>query len=298
MRKRLTRHAAPIGLLAPFAFFYLAFFLLPIGYAAYQSLLKVERTGVLGLGGSRTVFAGLENYARAINSEGFVDSVLRVLLFAAVAVPVMVVLSVALAVVLESASAFAPRFFRSSYFLPFGVPGVIASILWGFLYVPGVSPIVGLLGDLGWDVDFLGRDSVLWSIANIVIWEFAGYNVLVVIAQLQAVPADLYEAARVDGASGWKLVRMIKLPLARPAIVLITVFTIIGTLQLFAEPLVLRPISPSISSEYTPNLSAYNAAFNNNDYSLAAAESVILALAACVLSFGFLLLVGRRGGEQ
>ena len=295
MRRHLRSHSAPLVLLAPFVLLFLAFFLVPIGYALYQSLLKIERTGVLGLGGSHTVFAGVTNYTRALHEPGFVDSLLRVLLFAVVEVPVMVVLSVALALLLESASAFAPRFFRSAYFLPFGVPGVIASILWGFLYVPGVSPIGSLLGHLGLKVDFLSTGTVLWSIANIVTWEFAGYNVLVVVAQLQAVPAELYEAARVDGASGWKVMRAIKLPLARPAIVLITVFTIIGTLQLFAEPLVLRPISPSISSQYTPNLSAYNAAFQYNEYNLAAAESVILALSACVLSFVFLRLVGRRG---
>jgi multiple sugar transport system permease protein len=291
----VRKHAAPICLLAPFALLFAAFFLVPIGYAVYESLLKVERTGALGLGGSRTVFAGLENYTRALESPGFVDSLQRVLLFASFAVPLMVALSVALAVLLESASAYAPRFFRSAYFLPYGVPGVIASIMWGFLYVPGVSPIVSVLGDLGWDVDFLSSDTVLWSIANIVIWEFAGYNVLVVIAQLQAVPPELYEAARVDGASGWQVIRRIKLPLAGPAIVLVTVFTIIGTLQLFAEPLVLRPLSPSISNEYTPNVSAFNAAFTSNDRSLAAAEAVILALAACLLSFVFLRLVGRRG---
>jgi multiple sugar transport system permease protein len=297
MRHRLRSHSAPVALLAPFVLLFLAFFLVPIGYAIYQSLLKVERSGLLGLGGSHSVFAGLDNYSRALHEPGFTHSLLRVLLFAAVEVPLMVVLSVALALLLDSASAFAPRFFRSAYFLPFGVPGVIASILWGFLYVPGVSPIVDALGHLGLNVDFLAGGTVLWSIANIVTWEFAGYNVLVVVAQLQAVPAELYEAARVDGASGWKVMRAIKLPLARPAIVLITVFTIIGTLQLFAEPLVLKPISPSISSHYTPNLSAFNAAFQFNDYNLAAAESVILALSACVLSFTFLRLVGRKGSR-
>jgi multiple sugar transport system permease protein len=76
------------------------------------------------------------------------------------------------------------------------------------------------------------------------------------------------------------------------------VFTIIGTLQLFAEPLVLRPVSTTINSTYTPNLSAYTEAFTNNNYSLAAAESVLLALAAFVLSFGFLRLVGRVGEDR
>jgi multiple sugar transport system permease protein len=178
------------------------------------------------------------------------------------------------------------------------VAGVIASILWGFLYTPGTSPILAGLGHLGMHPDLLGGTTVLWSIANIVTWEFAGYNVLVITAQLQAVPGDLYEAARIDGASSWQVVRHVKLPLLRPAIVMTTVFTIIGTLQLFAEPLILKPVSTSISYTYTPNLAAYNSAFNDNDYHLAAAQAVLLAVAAFVLSFGFLRMVGRRGGQD
>jgi multiple sugar transport system permease protein len=289
---------APIAFLAPFLVLFVLFFLVPICYAIYQSLLGVERSGPLGLGGSRQVFVGLDNYAHALSNDTFVHSVLRVLLFAAVQVPVMIVLATGLALLLDAASARGVALFRTAYFLPYGVPGVIASILWGFLYVPGVSPLVDALNRLGLGVNFLGGSTVLWSIANIVTWEFAGYNMLVIVAQLQAIPGELYEAARLDGAGAWHIIRRIKLPLLRPAIVLTTVFTIIGTLQLFAEPLVLRPVSTTINSTYTPNLSAYTEAFTNNNYSLAAAESVLLALAAFVLSFGFLRLVGRVGEDR
>ncbi len=292
--RRAERRAALI-LLAPFTILFAAFFVLPIGYAVYQSLLKTERSGPLGLGGTRTVFAGLSNYSAALANGAFTDSIVRVLLFAVVQVPVMIGLATLLALLLEAASARGVPFFRGAYFLPYGVPGVIASILWGFLYVPGVSPIVDLLNNLGLQVDLLGQNTVLWSIANIVTWEFAGYNMLVIVAQLKAIDTDLYEAAAIDGASAWGVVRHVKLPLIRPAIVLTTVFTIIGTLQLFAEPLVLRPVSTAISLSYTPNLAAYTEAFTNNNYSLAAAQSVILAGAACVLSFGFLYLAGRGG---
>jgi multiple sugar transport system permease protein len=293
-----TPRAAAAGFLAPFVLLFAAFFIVPIGYAIYQSMLTVERAGPLGLGGSRTVFAGLANYRAAFADDAFTDSILRVLLFAAVQVPVMIALATLLALLLDAASARGVPFFRSAFFLPYGVPGVIASILWGFLYVPGVSPIVDLLGSLGVDANLLGSGSVLWAIANIVTWEFAGYNMLVVVAQLKSINTDLYEAARIDGANAWHVVRFVKLPLIRPALVLTTVFTIIGTLQLFAEPLVLRPVSTAISSSYTPNLAAYTQAFVNNSYSLAAAQSVILAVAACVLSFGFLRLVGRKGDDR
>lgn len=296
MRKRGARSAW--SFLAPFIVLFALTFVLPIVYAIYESLQKTEASGLLGLGGSKTVFAGVANYSRALHDPAFLASIRRVLLFAAVVVPVMILLAVALALLLDTASARWTRFFRATYFMPYGVPGVIASILWGFLYTPGTSPILGGLASLGLHPDLLGASTVLWSIANIVVWEFAGYNVLVITAQIQAIPGDLYEAARIDGASSWQIARHVKLPLLRPAIVMTTVFTIIGTLQLFAEPLILKPVSTGISNTYTPNLAAYNSAFSNNDYHLAAAQAVLLALAALILSFGFLRIVGRRGADQ
>ncbi len=293
-----TERRAAAGFLLPFVVLFGAFFVLPIGYAIYRSLLTTKRSGPLGLGGSRTVFAGAANYVAALTDEAFVDSVVRVLGFALIQVPLMIGLATTMALLLDAASARGVRFFRSSYFLPYGVPGVIASVLWGFLYAPGVSPIIDLLDAVGIHANFLGSSTVLFSIANIVTWEFAGYNMLVVVAQLKAIDQDLYEAAEIDGANAYQVIRSVKLPLIRPALVLTTVFTIIGTLQLFAEPLVLRPISTAINTSYTPNLAAYTQAFVNNNYSLAAAQSVILAAAACVLSFGFLHLVGRKETDR
>lgn len=289
----MSRRFAPLALFAPFGLLFGAFFLAPIGYAIYQALITVQRTGALGLGGQRTVFAGLDNFGDALGNDAFVTSAGRILAFAAVQVPVMIGLATVLALLLESGLARWPRFFRTAIFLPFGVPGVIAAILWGFLYVPNVSPLSEVLGHAGIDVDFLGTGTVLLSVVNIVTWTFVGYNMLIIIAQLQSVPGEIYEAARVDGASRLQIALRIKLPLARPAIVLTTVFTIIGCLQLFAEPYVLRSLTSAISVDYTPNLAAYTEAFQNNNQSLAAAEAVLLALVSFVLSFGFLRAVRR-----
>lgn len=289
-RQRLT----PWLFLAPFLALFVFFFVAPILYAGYQALTRVERSGALGAIEARTVFAGTSNFAQALSDDAFVASFVRILGFAAVQVPVMIILALALALLLDGASVRWPKAFRSVFFLPYGVPGVIASIVWGFLYTPGVSPVIDLLGAAGVDVNFLGRELVLYSIANIVVWQFAGYNMLVIVAQLQTIPGDLYESARIDGANAWHIARWVKIPLIRPALVLTTVFTIIGTLQLFAEPLVLQSISTSISTTYTPNLAAYTEAFGNNNYNLAAAEAVLLALLALVLSFGFLKLVGSK----
>jgi multiple sugar transport system permease protein len=291
----VSRRLAPYTLLAPFGVLFACFFLAPIGYAIYQSLTRIERTGLLGFGGEHTVFAGLRNYTDALSNDQFVASVWRIVLFTAVEVPVMIGLATLLALLLDSGLARWPQAFRTAYFLPYGVPGAIASILWGFLYVPGISPISEALGKVGIDVDFLSGGTVLWSVANIVTWSFVGYNMLIVIAQLQAVPTELYDAARVDGASRLQIALRIKLPLVRPAIVLTAVFTIIGSLQLFVEPLVLRVLTGNIDRHYTPNFSAYTEAFQNNNQSLAAAQAVMLALVAFALSFGFLKAVRRWG---
>ena len=296
-RRTRRRTLAPVAFLLPFGVLFLAFFVAPIGYAIYQSLFKTQRSG-LGFGPAKTVFSGLANYSTALHDPAFTGSLVRVLVFMAVETPVMIIFALLLALALDAASARAPGFFRTMYFAPYGVPGVVASLLWGFLYVPGISPLVQLFNDAGLHIDFLGSGTVLWSIANIVTWEFAGYNMLVLVAALKAVPRDIYEAARIDGVGPLRIAWRIKIPLISGSLVLVTVFTIIGTLQLFNEPLVLSPLTGNISDSYTPNLAAYTQAFTNSNYPVAAAEAVILALAALILSFAFMKSMQKIGARR
>ncbi|GAB3562185.1 carbohydrate ABC transporter permease [Spelaeicoccus albus] len=285
---------APWLLLAPFLLLFLFTFILPIITAIGSSFVKVSRSGLFGEDGVTSRFAWFDNYAKALADGNFVASIWRMFLFGIVQVPIMIVAATVLALLLESASAKWPGLFRAAFFLPYGIPGVIATILWSFLYVPGLSPIIDAAKWMGLDVDFLGSGTVLWSIANIVTWSYTGYNMLIIIAQLKSIPGELYEAARVDGASPWRIARSIQIPLIAPALVLTTVFSIIGTLQLFAEPQVLQSVAPAIDSQYTPNLSAYTTAFSYNDYNVAAAQAVLIAVVAFVLSFGFLRLTNRK----
>jgi multiple sugar transport system permease protein len=272
------------------------FFAAPILYAVWQSLFTTSRQGLLGT--PRTVFSGFTNYVSAFTDHGFVASLGRIGLIGIVQVPVMIALALFLALLIDSAAARLRGFFRTLYFIPYGVPGVVAAILWGGLYAPQLSPIVPFLRKLGIGADFLSSNATLWAIANILLWTFAGYNVLILLAQLQSVPAELYESARIDGASEWRVAWNIKLPLVRPALTLVTVFSIIGTLQLFAEPLILQPIDGNISSDYTPTMSAYTEAFTNNDHHLAGAEAVVIAVIALILSLSFLKLSQHGEAKQ
>jgi multiple sugar transport system permease protein len=294
-RRRRKFLGAPWILLAPFLALFVLTVLGPVILAVVQSFTHINRAGLFGEKGVTGGFAGFANYAQALSDSNFLSAIGRVLLFGIVQVPVMTVFATVLALLLESASARWPSFFRAAYFLPYGIPGVIATILWSFLYVPGLSPIIDIGKLVGLNIDFLGPNTVLWSIANIVTWTYTGYNMLIIIAQLKSIPSEIYEAAKVDGASPLRIAASIQLPLIRPALILSVVFSIIGTLQLFVEPMVLRTVSPAIVTEYTPNLSAYNNAFNYNDYGIASAEAVIIAIAAFVLSFGFLAWTNRKG---
>lgn len=278
--------------LLPFGVPFLAFYVVPIAYAAYKSLFKIERAGIFAK--PTEVFAGFDQYAAVFASEDFRGAVLRVLLFGIVQIPIMLVSALVLALLLDSTVVYLKRFFRIAFFVPYGIPGVIAAIMWGFIYSPNLSPIVAGLERLDLSVNFLGSDLVLWSIANVVTWTYAGYNMLIIYSALLSIPSEIYEAARIDGATNFQIAMRIKVPSVAPALVLTGVFSIIGTLQLFTEPIVFSKISTNITSGYTPNLVVFNAALNN--YSFSAALSVVLALSTFLLSFGFLKITNRRSG--
>ena len=168
-RKRTTaaaRRTSIIGFLAPFGILFAAFYLLPIGYALYRSFFVTRREGAFGA--ATEAWGGLENYQRALQDSEFVDSIVRMLVFGVVQVPVMLLLALAFALLLDSGVARLKRFFRLTYFAPYAVPSVIAAIMWGFLYAPSLSPVVDILRDLGVGIDFLDSGTVLWSMANIV----------------------------------------------------------------------------------------------------------------------------------
>ena len=271
----------------PFGILFLLFYLLPIGYAVWQSLLVVERDGTYGA--PEEVFGWFAQYAIVLQNGPFWESVGRVLLFGVVQVPVMLGLALLFALLLDSPVLKGKKFFRLAFFVPYAVPTVIAAIMWGFLFSPNLSPFT----DVTRAVDFLSPELVLWSIANVVTWVYVGYNMLIIYSALLAIPAEVYEAARLDGAGQIRIAWSIKIPMVMPAIILTAIFSIIGTLQLLAEPQVFRSFSSAVSSTFTPNMTVY-ATNSIPNVNLAAAFSVVLALATFVLSFTFLKLTQRK----
>lgn len=250
-----------------------------------SSLFGIQRSG-LGFSGSgpEVSFVGFANYVTALRDQSFTAGFGRVLLFGLVQVPVMLGVALLLALVIDSALVRFKKLFQLVVFLPYAVPGVVAALLWGFLYQPGVSPIVQGLKSIGISANFLSPGSVLWSIANVTTWSYVGVNMVIMFAALQAIPEELYEAARIDGASGLRVARAIKVPLITPTILLTCLFSIIGTLQLFNEPEVLRSITSNVSSHFTPTMAILDVTTGQNNPNLGAAMAVVLGLVTFALS--------------
>jgi multiple sugar transport system permease protein len=120
----------------------------------------------------------------------------------------------------------------------------------------------------------------------------------VLFTALRAIPSDTVEAARIDGASDTQIALRIKIPIVLPSLVMTFVFSLIATLQVFAEPTTLRPLSNTISATWTPLMKVYRDAFVRNDIYSAAATSVVIAVVTFALSYGFLKLVGSRAFTQ
>jgi len=274
----------------PFLAVFALTFLAPIGYAIYLSLFREQAF----FGGNE--FVGLANYADAIADSKFWESFFRVLTLLVVQVPVMLVLALLAALAIDSARLHGASFFRIVIFLPYAVPGVVAVLMWGFIYGNNfglAADLNKLLGSTA--IQPLSAHWMLPSIANIVTWEFVGYNMLIFYSALRTVPEELYEAAAIDGAGAWRTVRAVKLPALRGAVVIATIFSIIGSFQLFNEPNILRTLAPNvITTYYTPNMYAYNLSFAGQQFNYSATVAIVMGVITAVIAY----VVQLRGSRE
>ncbi|TDC73614.1 carbohydrate ABC transporter permease [Streptomyces hainanensis] len=290
-RRRRTSPATLL-LVAPFALLLTGTVLVPIGYALYLSLFT-ERLSGLGFEGPRDVFVWLENYGEVLTDAAFHDSVLNVAAYALLHIPLMLGGALLLALLLDGATVRLRQVWSLAVFLPYAVPGVIAVLIWTYLYSPNIGPLNDVLP---WDP--LGSAGVLPSIVNMATWQWMGYNMIIFYTALRTVPREVLESARVDGAGPVRTALGIKVPMIRPTVFVALIFTVIGSLQLFTEPLVMRNFTGSVTSTWTPSLYVYEAAFISNDYGRAAAASLLLAVASALLSALVMRLSTRSGRSR
>jgi multiple sugar transport system permease protein len=299
-RRKNTLHRynpiVPYVFISPFVVLFVVFFLAPFFYDVVNSLYKAQHHSLFG--GATIDYVGLANYGQALHDPDFWNGIKRVILFGCVQIPVMMGIALVLAMMMDSAAIYFRRFFRLAAFLPYAVPGVVATIMWGFIYSPRLSPITATFTQFGWpSPDFLGPNAILWSIANISTWTYTGFNMIIFFSALQAIPQEIYESGRLDGLSELGVSLRLKLPSIAPALVLGMLFSLVGTLQLFNEPKILQTISSGITSHFTPNMMAYDIAYNHVDPYYGGAIAAIMAIMTFIFSFGFLRLTrGQSGG--
>lgn len=288
-RTRTRSEWKGLAFVAPFLVVFLLVFIAPVVYSISLSLFREQLVG-------GNAFVGLDNYVALLGDAQFWEGFGRVVLFLLVQVPIMLALALVAALAIDSARLHASGFFRIVIFLPYAVPAVVAVLMWGFIYGDNFGLAANLNDWLGSDVVTpFAREWILVSIGNIVTWEFVGYNMLIFYSALRVIPTDLYEAAELDGAGPMRVITGIKLPALRGAIVIATIFSIIGSFQLFNEPNILRTLAPNIITTYfTPNMYAYNLSFAGQQYNYSATVAIVMGVMTAVIAY----VVQLRGSRK
>lgn len=241
------------GFVAPALLVIALFFFFPVAIGFAVSFTDFDIYALADIGNVR--FVGLDNYLQLLNTPLFWRALGNTLYFVGVGVPMSIATSFATALLVNSKLARFKPFFRVALFAPVVTTLVAVAVVWRYLLHTRNGMLnygLGLLG-LG-PIDWLGdRRWAMSAIILFAVWKNFGYNMIIFLAGLQSIPVDLYEAARMDGATGWQQVRYITLPALAPVFLLVTVLTTAGYFQLFAEPYVMTqggPLQSTVSVLY------------------------------------------------
>lgn len=280
----------PIGLLlsSPYILFVVVVFLVPFGFGVWMSLhdffftapgVQVERP-----------FVGFDNFATIFTDPLVRQSFLNLLVFLVINVPLTVVLALVFAMGLNSVIHW-KGFFRVSYYIPYVTASVATLTVWIFMF-SGNGVVNKFLGDLAPDPSWLANQGLIMPlIAVYVTWKNLGFFILLYLAALQNVPAELHEAAEMDGAGIWQRFRSVTLPSVRPVTSLVVLLSIITTGQIFTEPYLLTGGGPNGAS-MTPSLLMYQKGIQQGQPDIAAAIGMVLVIVVMLLS-----LASRRVTE-
>jgi multiple sugar transport system permease protein len=272
------------------------FFLLPVIAALALSLTDYDLYTLADIRNLR--FVALGNYWALLQRPLFWSALGHTVYFVAVGVPLSMAASLGAALLLNSPLARAKPFFRTALFAPVVTTVVAVAVIWRYLFNTKYGMANFVLGHLGiHPIDWLGDPH--WAMPTIIafaVWKNFGYNMIIFLAGLQAIPPDLYEAARIDGASPWRQFRHITLPMLAPTMLMVAILTVSGYFQLFAEPYVMTeggPLQSTVSVLYL----MYDEGFKW--WNLGSASAVAFLLFIIMFAVTALMLkFSRRGGES
>jgi multiple sugar transport system permease protein len=277
-----TRRNARTGLLliAPALAFVLVFALYPLGFGAYISLTNWPLVGAYH-------FIGFANYVSLIHDSVFIESIIFTLKYTAIVTVPIFVVGYALAVFVRSGRP-GSRLFRTLIFLPY----IVGLVTESYMAVVELQPTSG---SANWLLSRIGvvSDTTAWlvhtgealtAICVLVVWFYAGFAMMLMLAGMQSIPQEMYEAARVDGASWWTVERRITLPQLRRWVALSLIISVVGSLLAFNQFFIMTDGGPGTST-VTVVMSIYDAAFAQMDVGLASAMSVVLVIVVGLVSF-------------
>jgi multiple sugar transport system permease protein len=229
------------------------FFFLPVFAALLMSLTDFDIYALADLRNLR--FVGLSNYIQLLQTPLFWQAFGNTLYFVIVGVPLSIGVSLGTALLLHSRLARFKAFFRTALFAPVVTTLVAVAVIWRYLFNTRYGLLNYALGGVGIQpIDWLGDPH--WAMPAIIVfavWKNFGYNMIILLAGLQSIPEELYEAARIDGASIWRQFRYVTLPMLAPILLMVSILTIAGYFQLFAEPYVMTqggPLQSTVSVLY------------------------------------------------
>jgi multiple sugar transport system permease protein len=289
------QHAAWL-FLAPALLVLGVFFLLPVIAALALSLTDYDLYTLADIRNLR--FVALGNYWALLQRPLFWSALGHTVYFVAVGVPLSMAASLGAALLLNSPLARAKPFFRTALFAPVVTTVVAVAVIWRYLFNTKYGMANFVLGHLGiHPIDWLGDPH--WAMPTIIafaVWKNFGYNMIIFLAGLQAIPPDLYEAARIDGASPWRQFRHITLPMLAPTMLMVAILTVSGYFQLFAEPYVMTEGGPLQSTTSVLYL-MYEEGFKW--WNLGSASAVAFLLFIIMFAVTALMLrFSRHGGES
>ena len=273
---------------APTAVIVVVFFLVPLVLVFWMSM---NRWRILG----SPTFNFPDNFTKIPDNQLFLDSVTFTLKYTAITTILLSGIALALALSVQNSRP-GVGLFRTAYFLP-GVVGFAAASLLFYAFYTQSGPLDDLLIDLGITdepINWLGTpNAALFSTIGMVIWRFAGFNMLILLTGLQSIPLDVYEAARSDGANRWQTFRYITLPLLRPTIALMLVLSITGSLLAFDQFFILTRGGPD-GTTVSMVMVIFREGFTRFDLGSAAAISVLLLIVLVLLNVIQLRVLGRN----
>jgi multiple sugar transport system permease protein len=265
------------GLVAPAVALIGVFFFLPVLAGCLLSFTDFDIYGIASLGTVRWI--GLRNYVQLLQDPLFWGALRNTCYFVVVGGPLSIAVSLVAALLLSARGTRLRSFFRTVYFAPVVTTIVAVAIVWRYLYHPKYGLLNHALGWLGFaPIDWLGDPH--WAMPAIIllaVWKNFGYNMLIFLAGLQSIPEELYEAARLDGAGARARFRHVTLPGLRPTFIFVSIITMLGYFQLFAEPYVMTQGGP-LRSTTSVVLLMYEAGFRWWRLGMASAIAVVLLL--------------------